>query len=143
MTRAEAQGGATSLAVLRALGAVASDPVASRATEAADRIAAGGTIEPVWGAAIGSAEFLDAWRLADPYGDQTMYHASFRYPGRPAHALTALYDENIGAIVKDAGVGTVAGGARARAAEEPGAEVEDIDAGALAGVVRAFGGHLW
>ena len=137
VSRAEAEGGATSLAVLRALGAVASDPVASRATETADRIAAGGTTEPAWGAEIGTAELVDAWRLADPYGDQTMYFASFRYPGRPAHALTALYDENLGAIVKDAGVGVAAGDARARAAEDPDTEVEDIDASALAGAVRS------
>jgi hypothetical protein len=137
LTRAEAEGVATSLAVLRAMGAVASDPVASRAMEAADRLAAGGTPEPTWAAEIGTAELVDAWRLADPYGDQTMYYASFRYPGRPAHALTALYDENLGAIVKDAGVGVVAGDARSRAAEDPDTEVEDIDTGALAGVVRA------
>jgi hypothetical protein len=137
LTWAEEEGGASSLAVLRALGAVASDPLASKATEAADRIAAGGTAEPRWGAEIGTAELLDAWCLADPYGDQTMYYATFRYPGRPAHALTALYDENLGAIVKDAGVGTVAGDARGRAAEDPDTEVEDIEAGALAGAVRA------
>jgi hypothetical protein len=137
LTRAEAEGAPTSLAVLRALGAVASDPVASRATEAADRLAAGGTTEPAWRDEIGTTELVDTWRLADPYGDQTMYYASFRYPGRPAHALTALYDENLGAIMKDAGVGTVVGDPRARAAEGPDSEVEDIDASALAGVVRA------
>jgi hypothetical protein len=137
LKRAEAQGGSPSLAVLRALGAVASDPIASRYTDAADSIAAAGTPEPSWEAELGDAELLDAWRLADAYGDQTMYYASFQYAGRPAHALTALYDENLGAIVKDAGVDTVAGDPRARAAEDPDTAVEDIDAGTLAGIVRA------
>jgi hypothetical protein len=131
LTEAEARGGAGSLA------AVADDPLATRATEAAGRLATGDTPEPPWADEIGAAELVEAWRLADQYGDQTMYFASFRYAGRPDHAITALYDENLGGIVKDAGLGTVAGDPRAKADEDPDTTVEDVDAGTFAGVAAA------
>jgi len=137
LTRAEARGGAGSLAALRALAPVADEPLATTATDAADRLAARGAPEPPWADQIGAVEFGEAWRLTDPYGDQTMYFATFRYPGRQDHAVTALYDENLGAIIKDAGLGTVVGDPRAKAEEDPDTTVEDLDAATFAGAVAA------
>lgn len=136
LERAEVEGRPASLAVLRALGAVASDPLASRSAGAADRLASRGVPEPAWAGEIGTAEFVRAWTLADPYGDQVAYFAHFRYPGRPEHLVSAVYDENLGGIIKDASAGTLARDPRAAAERDPDGMVADVDAGTLAAVVR-------
>lgn len=93
------------LAVLRALAAVTGGDIGAH--EAAERLAAKGVPEPPWATEIGAPEFLGVWTLADPYDDQVGYYLSFRYPGRPPHVLMALYDENLGGIIKDAFAGAL------------------------------------
>lgn len=110
--------GEDQLTVLRALAAVGPDPISDRARARADELAAGGTVDPPWAEIIGAPEFLDAWMSEDPYGDQRMYLARFRYPDRDPHTVTALYDVNIGGIVKDA----FAGYTRRDLRDVPGAE---------------------
>ena len=97
--------GEKQLAVLRALAAVATEPIGSRAHARADELATQGTPDPPWADQIGKAEFLDAWVSEEPFGDQRLYVARFRYAGCDPHHLTCLYDLNLGGIVKDAFVG--------------------------------------
>lgn len=120
------------LAILRALAAVADDELSAAAREAAERLAGRGVRDPVWAAEIGTPDFVDAWMLADPYDDQLGYYATFRYAGRRPHTLMALYDENLGGIVKDAFARTPTGNPRARAEREPGAIVSDAEPGLMA-----------
>ena len=130
VSEAERQAGGESLAVLRALGAVADDGLAEECRAAAARLAQAGALDPPWAGELGSAELVDAWMLSDPYGDQEGYYATFRYPGRRAHMLMALYDENLGGIIKDAFAAYSKDDPsvhRARAAREPGARVETTD----------------
>ena len=93
--------GENQMAVLHALAAVAPDPIGPRAQTRAVELAARGIPEPPWAHEIGDAEFVDAWMTDDPYGDQYGYFARFRYPGREPHTVMALYDVNMGGIVKD------------------------------------------
>jgi hypothetical protein len=137
LTRAEAEGSPASLAVLRALAAVAEEPLAGRAAGTADRVTARGVPEPPWVGEIGAAAFVRGWTLADVYRDQTAYYAHFRYPGRDEHLVSALYDENLGGIVKDASAGVLARDPRAAAERAPDAVVADIDPGTLASAVRS------
>jgi hypothetical protein len=78
-----------------------------------------------------------AWTLTDPYEDQIGYFAHFRYPGRPEHLVSAIYDENLGGIVKDASAGVLASDPRAAAEADPDASVDDIEPSALAAHVLA------
>ncbi|MGH2726933.1 MAG: hypothetical protein ACRDKS_08135 [Actinomycetota bacterium] len=127
------------LAVVRAFAAMSPDPIAPMAHEAAERLAGGGIPDPLWTKELGSAEFLDVWRLSDPYGDQDGYYFTFRYPGREAHMLMALVDNNIGGIVKDASAGTPLGDVREKAAAIEGGVVVDAEAGpAAAAILRAI-----
>jgi len=125
----------TALAVLRALAAVVDDKLKPVAQTTAEKLAAAGVAEPPWAAAIGHPEFLDCWMAADPFGDQQGYYLRFRYPGRATHLLMALYDENLGGIIKDAFVGEVAPGSDPRRSAEAQADVtvSDVDAGVAAG----------
>jgi len=130
------------LAVLRALAAVGEDDLATEARAAAGRLARAGVPDPPWASEIGSAQLVDAWVLRDPYDDQEGYYATFRYPGRPPHTLMALYDENLGAIIKD-GLAAYSmadpSEHRRRAEAEPGARVEDAEPGRMAArVVEAI-----
>ena len=132
---AERRGDRTALAVLRALAAVADDKLRPVVQTAADTLAAAGVAEPPWAAAIGHPAFLDCWMAADPFGDQQGYYLRFRYPGRATHLLIALYDENLGGIIKDAFAGEVARGSDPRRSAESQADVtvSDVDAGLAAG----------
>ncbi|MDQ3533625.1 MAG: hypothetical protein M3456_14900 [Actinomycetota bacterium] len=76
------------MAVLRALAVVAPDPIGPKAGARAGRLAAQGTPDPPGGRTIGTPEFVDAWMSEDPFGDQRMHMARFRYPGRDPHTPT-------------------------------------------------------
>lgn len=93
--------GENQLAVLRALAAVAPAPIGRRAHIKAEELVARGVTDPSWAHEIGRPEFVDAWMTEDPYGDQRGYFARFRYSGRDPHTVMALYDVNLGGIVKD------------------------------------------
>lgn len=132
VSQAEASGGAASLAVLRTLEAVGPDPLARRASHAAQQLRQTGVPEPAWAHELGTAEFLRAWTFGDPFGDQVGYFAHFRYPGRPEHGLTAVYDENLGGIIKDASVGTLTEDPRVTLEQDPDSVIGDIDPAMLA-----------
>lgn len=134
---AEAAGDAASMCVLRALEAVAPEPLASEAARVAGKLARAGVAKPGWASELGSAEFVRAWTLSDPYGDQTGYFAHFRYPDRPEHLVSAIYDENLGGIIKDAAAGVLIGDPRASAESDGEGITGDIDAGTLSARVRA------
>lgn len=139
---AELKTGADALAILRALAAVGPDGLTMEAQVAADRLARAGVPDPPWAAEIGSVELVDAWEVRDPYDDQEGYYATFRYPGRPPHTLMALYDENLGGIIKDALAAysiDEPSEHRRRAEGEPGARVDDAEPGLMAArVVKAI-----
>lgn len=120
--------GAGSVATLRALAAVADPGYGALAASIADRLVASGAQDPPWAATIGHPAFRDAWMVRDPYDDQRLYAARFAYDGQPDHLVTALYDENLGAIIKDASVGILGADPRAAAAADPEVTVEDLDA---------------
>ncbi|MGH7369665.1 MAG: hypothetical protein ACREIN_02110 [Candidatus Methylomirabilaceae bacterium] len=132
---AEGAGTPEALAVLRAFAAMSPDPIAPIAWGAAERLAARGVPDPLWSKEIGNAEFLGAWKLSDPYGDQDGYYFSFRYPSREPHLLMALVDNNIGGIVRDASFGTPLEDIRETAAAIEGAQVVDAEAGPSAAAV--------
>jgi hypothetical protein len=122
------------LAVLRALAAVAPEPISGKAQARTEELAEQGVSGPPWAQEIGRPEFIDAWMSEDPFGDQRMYLARFRYPDRDPHTVTALYDVNLGGIVKD----SFAGYTRRDLREIPGAEDmshRDIEPGAMASEV--------
>jgi hypothetical protein len=129
---ASRMGGAPGLAVLRALGAVVSDPWGASAVAAADALAAQGVPDPIWAGQIGRPELVDAWMTTDPYGDQRGYYATFRYPEHPPHTLTVLYDQNLGGIIKDAFAGFPKSDFRQYAKREPGVLASDADPGEMA-----------
>jgi len=136
---AERSGGQEGLAILRAIASVTDGDLHEAAAGAADRLADAGTPDTVWAVQIGTPGFEGAWQLGDPYGDQLAYYATFRYPGRPPHTLMALYDENLGGIIKDAFAATPLEDPRPRAEREPGARVADADPGEMAArIVRAI-----
>ena len=116
----------TGLAVLCALAGVTGDEIGAR--EAAARMAARGVPRPRWADAIGTPEFLGGYAVSDPFGDQVGYYLTFRYPGRPPHVLMALYDENLGGIIKDAFVGELREGGDPRALLEADPDVSVCDA---------------
>lgn len=138
---AEQMADARGLAMLRALAAVGDADLVASAGEAAARLAGQGVAEPAWAAAeLGRPDFVEAWALTDPYGDQIAYYATFRYPDNPPHIVMALYDQNIGGIIKDAFAAYPrpdAADPRRRAEEQPGAQVEDADPGQMAARVLA------
>ena len=131
---AEQAADAGGLALLLALVALDEDGISASARSAAERLVCSGMQDPPWASEIGHPEFIDAWMLEDVYGDQTAYFATFRYEGRDPHVVTAVYDENLGGIIKDAFAGYPKDPeeARRRAELEPGAAVSDADPGVMA-----------
>ncbi|MCA1703314.1 MAG: hypothetical protein LC808_08650 [Actinobacteria bacterium] len=106
------------LRVLRALAAIALNPIGARAQARADELAEQGVPDPPWAQQIGKPEFVDAWMTEDPYGDQRGYFARFRYAGRDPHTVTTLYDVNLGGIVKDSFAGYTKGDLRSAPTRE-------------------------
>lgn len=136
---AERRRNATGLAALHALAAVTGDEAGAR--QAAERMASHGVPRPRWADAVGAPEFIEGWTAADAFGDQIGYYLVFRYPERPPHLLMALYDENLGGIIKDAFVATPREGEdlRALVSSDPDVTVADIDvADAAARIARAI-----
>lgn len=132
---AERQADGPALSVLRALAAVADDDATAAARAAGDRLRAAGIEEPVWAVGVGAPEFVDAFRASDPYDDQWTYYLRFRYPGREAHLLSVLYDQNLGGIIKDAFLvnGDIDLRDRCRTS---GLTVCEVDPGSMASTIR-------
>ena len=97
---AEGKRNATGLAVLCALAGVTRDEIGAR--EAAARMAARGVPRPRWADVIGTPDYVGGYSVSDPFGDQIGYYLIFRYADRKPHMVMALYDENLGGIIKDA-----------------------------------------
>lgn len=126
------------LAVLRALAAVAPDRIGPAAHARAEALVEQGIADPAWATEIGKAEFIDAWMTEDPNGDQRGYYARFRYPCREAHTVTALYDVNLGGIVKNGFAGYTKGDLRAVPIPvEKGLRHSDVSPGAMASEILA------
>lgn len=97
---AERRRDALGLAALCAVAGVTGE--AHGAREAAARVAARGVPRPPWADEIGTPECMECFSVSDVFGDQTSFYLVFRYAGRKPHLLLALYDENLGGIIKDA-----------------------------------------
>ncbi len=126
VSAAERRRDATGLVVLCALAAVTGDEIGAR--EAAARMAAHGVPRPRWADAVGRPEYLGGYSATDSFGDQISYHLLFQYEGFSPHLIMALYDENLGGIIKDAFVGGVEDDTDVRAmiAARPGIIVSDV-----------------
>lgn len=135
---AEARRDAAGLAALYALAAVLGDDDAG-ARLAAGRMASRGIARPPWADVIGRPECLRVVAVTDVFDDQTSYHFTFAYPERTPHLVLALYDENLGGIIKDVIVGTPRGGLDPLSpyAGEPGVVIREIDAAQAAARVLA------
>jgi hypothetical protein len=96
------------LALLRVLGAIGTPELKAAATEAADRVTAGGVPDPAWAAAIGTPEVGRCWHYGDVGGQQESVTVSFGY-GPAEHALSVLIDHGRGGRIKDAWVDDAAG----------------------------------
>jgi hypothetical protein len=91
------------LGLLRILGSIGSPEVRAAATEAADRVTAGGVDDPEWAAGIGSPTVGHCWHYSDIGGRQESLTVSFGY-GDAKHALSVLIDHGRGGKIKDAWV---------------------------------------
>jgi hypothetical protein len=91
------------LGLLRILGAIGSPALQSAATEAADRVTAGGVADPEWAATIGSPTIGRCWHYSDVGGRQESLTATFGY-GEAEHAMSVLIDHGKGGKIKDAWV---------------------------------------
>jgi hypothetical protein len=130
--RAEARADAEGLAVLEALSAVADAALATDVRAAAVRLRSAGIAAPSWAADLGTATFEGAWMLVDVFGDHEAYFATFRYPGRPAHLVNALYDKARGEIISDGFVGYSRDDPRQLIPKEDGVSTADADPAAMA-----------
>lgn len=136
---AERKRNATGLAVLCALAGVTGDELGAR--EAAARMAARGVPRPRWADVIGTPDYVGGYSVSDPFGDQIGYYLTFRYAGRNPHMVMALYDENLGGIIKDAFVGELSEDVDQRTVlgTDPDVTVRDADpAKAAARIGRAI-----
>jgi hypothetical protein len=105
---AEEQATPEALALLRVLGAIGTQALKSAATEAAERVTAGGVPDPEWAGAIGSPTIGPCWHYSDVGGQQESVTVSFGY-GSAEHALSVLIDHRMGGKIKDAWVDDAAG----------------------------------
>jgi hypothetical protein len=137
LDEAEHRADPATLAALHAVAAVADPDLAGEAARIAGELAERGIPEPPWADEIGRPEFVRAWTITEPYGDQVGYFAHFRYPGRPEHMVAATYDENLGGIIKDASAGELDLDPRATAEANPDVTVGAIDPAELAARLRA------
>jgi len=130
---AETRRDAGGLAVLEAVAAVIDGPDhRALARAAADRLRSLGVTGPAWMSELGTAAFESAWMMEDVYGDQAAYYATFRFPGRNAHIVNALYDRALGAIIKDAIVAYPVEDIRSKMIGVDGVSVRDVEPGVLA-----------
>jgi hypothetical protein len=91
------------LALLRILGALGSPPLRAAATEAANRVHAGGVPNPVWAARLGAPTVGRCWHYGDTGGRQESVTATFGY-GDAQHALSVLIDHGRHGRIRDAWV---------------------------------------
>ncbi len=91
------------LALLRILAAIGSPALTTAATEAAERVTAGGVADPDWAAVIGSPTVGKCWHYGDVGGRQESITVSFGY-GEAEHALSVLIDHGQRGKIKDAWV---------------------------------------
>jgi len=91
------------LGLLRILCAIGSPALQSAATEAAERVTAGGVADPEWAASIGTPTIGKCWHYSDIGGRQESLTASFGY-GEAEHAMSVLIDHGKGGKIKDAWV---------------------------------------
>ena len=96
------------LALLRILAAIGTPALTTAATEAADRVTAGGVADPDWAARIGSPTVGRCWHYSDVGGRQESVTVSFGY-GDAEHALSVLIDHGQGGKIKDAWVDSADG----------------------------------
>jgi hypothetical protein len=93
---------ARALATLRALSAVAPGAHGTRASAAADRLAARGIAEAPWAAAVGQALPTAAALVVDEsFDDGVSVIVEFRGHGYETHTLGIYIDHNLGGLVKD------------------------------------------
>ena len=125
---AERRRDAAGLAALYALAAVLGDDDGG-ARLAAARMASCGIPRPRWADVVGKPDCTRVVTVTDVFDDQTSYHFTFAYPGREPHLVLALYDENLGGIIKDILVGTPNddNDPMIRFADEPGVVIREID----------------
>jgi hypothetical protein len=93
------------MAVLSALGAVATARIAARARTAAAGLERQGIAAPAWAGLAGSAVPTEAWIGSDVYGDQEIVIVGFTYPGPPddpGHSICVLVDHTERGVAKDA-----------------------------------------
>jgi len=130
---AERRRDAAGLAALYALAAVLGDDDAGARMTAA-RMASRGVARPRWADVIGKPECVKVVAVTDVFDDQTSYHFTFAYPGRTPHVVLALYDENLGGIIKDILAGTPPDDSDplVQFSGEPGIVVREIDPGEAA-----------
>ncbi|MGH3292135.1 MAG: hypothetical protein ACRDP7_10035 [Trebonia sp.] len=105
---AEKQATPEALGLLRVLGAIGSARLRTAATEAAERMTAGGAQDPDWAAEIGSPTIGKCWHYSDVGGRQESVTVSFGY-GAAEHALSVLIDHGKGGKIKDAWVDDATG----------------------------------
>jgi hypothetical protein len=89
-----------SLALLRAMGAVAPSPLAEVARETADLLAETGVKDRPWAAIIGRPTPMRCWRYGTPGTGQESVTVTFGYRGQE-HAVSVLIDHDLGGGVKD------------------------------------------
>jgi hypothetical protein len=100
---AERKATADALALLRILGALGSPVLRAAATEAADRVHAGGVPNPVWAARLGAPTVERCWHYSDIGGRQESVTVTFGYSGAQ-HALSVLIDHGRQGRIRDAWV---------------------------------------
>lgn len=105
---AEADATPEALALLRIFAALGSGELRTAASEAAQRLVAGGVSDPGWAAAIGSPTVGPCWHYSDIGGRQESVTLTFGY-GNSEHALSVLIDHGKGGRLKDIWVGDAAG----------------------------------
>jgi hypothetical protein len=98
-------GGSGALIVLRALAAIGDESYASRARQAANRLASAGVTGPSWLEGLGQAEPVVALLMCDDDGfdDGLSVMVEFATPGAEHHTLGIYIDHNMGGLVKDRG----------------------------------------
>lgn len=90
----------TALAMLRGLAGLGTDRQRSKASAAADRLAASGVPEPAWAGQLGGLRLTGCWAYGDVYGDQTSVLLGFERGGQ-RHSVVVLVEHNMGEIATD------------------------------------------
>ena len=122
------------LAVLRAVAAVADPRMEAEARRQAEEIAADFP-EPPWGGSLEKAELAEAWRATHPFGDQDEIMLSIRYPGRADRLLCILVDRTLGNVIKDTFVAPEVEPVLERSRKEPDFTVDSIPVPEAAGII--------